>query len=314
MISVVMATYNGEKYIKAQLESILRQSRKPDEIIINDDNSSDSTIHILETIKNTSDIIIDIQVNKLRLGYARNFKQAIGRTRGEIIFLSDQDDVWHEKKIEKCVNILDKNDKILALSTGYYITDSKLKGKKSSDRYKEGQIKKISWKKFMRHPKYPGMSMVFRRKIWSYIEIMDWKPNAAHDWMINQYAASNDGMYYFSEKLVYYRQHETNTTGITIKQTDRNICNNRIKLINELIDANKSIEPDLDKAIYLKKMILFQTVRKKLLLEKRFFKLLIYEFLKIKYISVKSIIGDMYVCLKNGRTSHVHNWSSDSHL
>ena len=75
MVSVVMATYNGEKYVKGQLESILGQSRKPDEIIINDDNSIDNTVNILETLKSSSDIIIDIQVNKLQLGYAKNFRQ-----------------------------------------------------------------------------------------------------------------------------------------------------------------------------------------------------------------------------------------------
>lgn len=314
MVSVVMATYNGEKYVKGQLESILRQSRKPDEIIINDDNSVDNTINILETLKCSSDITIDVQVNKVQLGYAKNFRQAIGRCHGDIVFLSDQDDVWHEKKIENCINIFENYDKVLALSTGYYLTDEMLRKKKASDRYKEGRLIKISWEKFIRHPKYPGMAMAFKKKIWSDIDAMDWKSNAAHDWMINQYAAEKGGMYYLSDKLVLYRQHEANTTGVIINQRRQDMHNNRLRLINELIDAFKSINPNLDKVNYINKMILFQTFRKKLLMERRLIKLLAYEISKIKYISVKSIIGDMYVCLKSGRGRHVHHWSSHSHL
>lgn len=97
MISVCIATYNGEKYIKKQLESILPQLSDKDEIIISDDNSTDNTIQI---IKNIHDERIKIFNNPASAGYAQNFANALNHSKGDYIFLSDQDDTWVETKIE----------------------------------------------------------------------------------------------------------------------------------------------------------------------------------------------------------------------
>ena len=119
MISVVMATFNGGKYLQEQLKSILEQSLEPDEIIICDDCSTDNTADVIRSMKKMSKIPIHFWNNKEHLGYGQNFRQAINRASGDIIFLCDQDDVWVKNKIELCMDIFNKQKNVLALSTGF---------------------------------------------------------------------------------------------------------------------------------------------------------------------------------------------------
>ena len=104
MISVAMATFNGEPYIQEQLDSIYNQTRKVDEIIIVDDCSTDSTVRVIEQyILSHKDIDIKLYKNEENLGYKKNFKKAISLCHGDYVFLSDQDDIWMTDKIEKCI-------------------------------------------------------------------------------------------------------------------------------------------------------------------------------------------------------------------
>ena len=96
-ISVCIATFNGEKYISSQLDSILNQVVPVHEIIISDDMSTDNTIEI---IKNCNNPIIKIFINKERLGVAKNFENAIKHANGDFIFLCDQDDIWLKNKTQ----------------------------------------------------------------------------------------------------------------------------------------------------------------------------------------------------------------------
>ena len=100
MNSVAMCTYNGEKYIKEQLQSIINQTMKPDEIVICDDCSKDATVRIInETLKNWTGLWRLI-INEKNLGFQKNFQKAMSLCNGDIIYLSDQDDVWDLKKME----------------------------------------------------------------------------------------------------------------------------------------------------------------------------------------------------------------------
>lgn len=107
MISVCMATYNGERYIVEQLQSILSQLSLIDEVIISDDHSTDST---LDVIRSLNDERIKIFMNTMGKGYTRNFENALSKSKGEFIFLSDQDDVWIEGKLSRMMQILQKAD------------------------------------------------------------------------------------------------------------------------------------------------------------------------------------------------------------
>ena len=95
-----MCTYNGAEFLPAQWESIMAQSRKPDEIVVCDDCSGDQTRALLEQFATESAIPVTIQLNQTNLGSVKNFEQAIRLCTGEVIALSDQDDVWRSDKLQ----------------------------------------------------------------------------------------------------------------------------------------------------------------------------------------------------------------------
>jgi glycosyltransferase involved in cell wall biosynthesis len=98
-ISVAMCTCNGETYLQEQLETILAQTMRPDELIVCDDASTDRTVEILNTFKGQCNFPVNIIVNKNRVGVCKNFENAIAHCSGDIIVLSDQDDIWLPSKI-----------------------------------------------------------------------------------------------------------------------------------------------------------------------------------------------------------------------
>jgi glycosyltransferase involved in cell wall biosynthesis len=110
-LSVALCTYNGEKHIEKQLESIFNQSIPVDEINICDDGSNDKTIEIITQIQNKYPSIIKLYQNKINLGCSKNFEKAIELCQGDYIFLSDQDDLWKKDKVEKTLAVFDQNPK-----------------------------------------------------------------------------------------------------------------------------------------------------------------------------------------------------------
>ena len=111
-ISVALCTYNGEKFIKKQLDSILHQTLKVNEIIVCDDQSSDSTLEILEKYKSDYPNIFKIFINESNLKSNKNFEKALSLTCGDYIFFSDQDDVWQSDKVAKIICVFEKNKNI----------------------------------------------------------------------------------------------------------------------------------------------------------------------------------------------------------
>ena len=132
MISVAMTTYNGEKYVKEQLESILEQTKPVDEIVIMDDKSTDETVEIIKKIQEKSEVKIILEVNKENVGYIENFRRAIKKTKGDIIFLCDQDDVWYKGKVEVMSGLME-NGNIGVLCSKYDLIDTFGKHIKSAD-------------------------------------------------------------------------------------------------------------------------------------------------------------------------------------
>jgi glycosyltransferase involved in cell wall biosynthesis len=120
-ISVAMCTYNGADFLLAQLESIAGQSRKPDEIVICDDGSTDETQAILKQFAAGSPVPVLLQFNNQNLGSVKNFEQAIGVCKGDVIALSDQDDVWHSDKLQRIEDAFNKSPK-----TGLVFSDAEI--------------------------------------------------------------------------------------------------------------------------------------------------------------------------------------------
>jgi glycosyltransferase involved in cell wall biosynthesis len=108
-ISIAMATYNGALYLREQLDSFLGQTRLPDELIVSDDGSTDSTREIVLSYKITAPFPVIFIENEIRLGYAKNFERALLACTGDLIFLSDQDDWWYPHKIAKMEELAEDN-------------------------------------------------------------------------------------------------------------------------------------------------------------------------------------------------------------
>lgn len=98
-VSIAMATYNGGEYLQGQLDSFLAQTRRPDELVVCDDGSTDGTMDTLERFAELADFDVKIVRNSQNLGFVRNFEKCMRICTGDVIFLSDQDDVWFENKV-----------------------------------------------------------------------------------------------------------------------------------------------------------------------------------------------------------------------
>ena len=124
-ISVAFIVYNGSQYLRTQLDSILAQTHKVDEIIVCDDASSDNTKEILEEYKNEHPNLFSLHYNKKNLGPTKNIEKAIQACTGDIIFLADQDDYWETTKVEAIVKWFEKNlnNTIILNRTEQFIED-----------------------------------------------------------------------------------------------------------------------------------------------------------------------------------------------
>ena len=119
LVSVVLCTYNGERFLEEQVASILRQTYHPLELIISDDHSQDGTVALLEKYKGRAGISVFFQ--EKNIGLTRNFEFAALQTRGELIAFSDQDDIWLDNKIEQLVAAM--RDKPLVYSDSLLVDE-----------------------------------------------------------------------------------------------------------------------------------------------------------------------------------------------
>lgn len=214
MISVCIATYNGEKYIREQLLSILEQLDTEDEIIISDDHSTDGTLGVIEQL---SDSRISVFFNAEK-GYTSNFENALQQANGDIIFLSDQDDIWDPKKVSVCLEALQ--------SSTLVVSDCKVINNKkeilSHSYFGLRGVKKTSWGNLIKFS-YLGCCLAFRSELLK--KALPFPSNrqlCTHDnWLFLV------GSFLFKHKvlddtLIYYRRHDTNvSSGGLISATSR---------------------------------------------------------------------------------------------
>ena len=203
MISVVLAAYKGEKYIRAQVESILRQIGDADELIISDDfpegKTREAIIDIIESDKRVKYIVGP------GVGVIRNFEYAISQSKGDYIFLSDQDDVWLDGKVERVVHKL-KNGADLVLHNAI-ITDGDLNETgETAFGIKKGFLRNIL------KNSYQGCCMAFGSELKKYI--LPFPENLPmHDQWIGLMAEKHGKVVLIDEPLILYRRHGSNVTG-----------------------------------------------------------------------------------------------------
>lgn len=220
MISVAMTTFNGEKYIEKQIESILNQSMSVDEIIVCDDGSSDKTVELLEKY--------DVKViqNSENLGYKLNFKKAMNLCNGDFIFLCDQDDVWKKDKVKEMISIMESNENIHVLSSSFEYIDEKnnlistvhKKGYSNNNLYnkevKLGDLVQVNSNEFIYGNYFQGCALVMDRSTKDFF-INHFDDRIPHDWIISLYASLDGGMYFLNKPLFEYRIHNKNSIGVS---------------------------------------------------------------------------------------------------
>ncbi len=224
-ITVVMATYNGEKYIEEQLVSILNQSYPPDEVIIRDDCSTDNTCRIIKDFIGNNNLNWVLIPGDKNLGFERNFTEALKCSTGDLIFLSDQDDVWHKGKIKYMSSVMNRYKQILCLNSSFECIDScgeRINTKNMPFTSNNGliigkTIKDYSLCSFkaeevLRYNISMGCTLAFRKELMN--EYLANAGKVAHDWLINMIAASHGGLFFLNRKLIRYRVHGDNTIGL----------------------------------------------------------------------------------------------------
>ena len=217
-VSVVLATYNGEKFLPDQLASLVSQARKADETIVFDDCSEDATGQMLRTfeMENTG---VRLHLNEKNLGFRKNFHEALRACSGDLIFLCDQDDLWMPDKIEKMVDIMERNREINLLSCNYtrLLPDgNELAHSVFSSRFRKlrkgsgGDVPlyQVTATSNLLDIPLPGCCYCVRRSFWERCDRY-WMEECPHDAVLWRYAALEDSVWIVDLPLVKWRKHET---------------------------------------------------------------------------------------------------------
>lgn len=202
-ISVVIATYNGEKYIAEQLNSIIKQTYQPYEIIIQDDCSTDRTWEIINSYANVYQII-KVFKNDKQLGLNQNFITAFYRTSGNYIATSDQDDVWNSNKLEYYSKMIQKDDISLVFSDSY-LCDSNLNIQKVI-KFNDKTIYEIIWRSMI-----AGHTLLFKKEILYSLKNIE-KIDFTYEWLINITARAYGEIKKINKPLTYWRRHNATVT------------------------------------------------------------------------------------------------------
>lgn len=223
MISVCMATYNGAMYIKKQIDSILSQISYEDELIISDDGSTDDTISIIKSIndKRIKLFLHEKDENLKKIKHSKNFyyvtsnfENALKNANGDFIFLSDQDDIWNENRVQEVLIALQKYDIVM---TNYSIIDEydniiKSKFYESSP-ISHNLISNIIRSHFL------GCCMAFNKNVLDFCLPFP-KKLIAHDFWIGCLGTLKFNFYFLDFPLHYYRRTSTNVSTSTGKSNN----------------------------------------------------------------------------------------------
>lgn len=225
-ISVVMATYNGKKFLKEQMESIYIQTLKPDEVYFSDDGSIDDTISIIQSFIDRYQLTDQwkIHVNLQNKGYAKNFLDASLQVEGDVIFFADQDDIWIPDRIEIMADIMEKHKEINLLCSNlepFYENKDTRKWSRSDlvQMKNDGSLERHAMTVSDFHLKRSGCTMCIRK---AYLQevLPYWKEGWAHDdfvWKMSvtsntcaiiQYCSMKRRMHFNNASVVRLRTRE----------------------------------------------------------------------------------------------------------
>lgn len=203
-VSIAMATYNGAAYLQAQLDSFVRQTRLPDELVVCDDGSSDATLDLLRAFQQQAGFAVAIHSNPATLGYVRNFERALSLCTGDLIFLSDQDDAWFEGKIAAMCAALQADGAAQVLIADMVLTDGVLR----PTRYTQmGNIADVG----MPQASFVAGCATALKRGWLDL-VLPIPACVTHDNWIHRLAAALDVRRVMTQPQQFYRRHDDNAS------------------------------------------------------------------------------------------------------
>lgn len=222
--SVALCTYNGRAYLPAQWQSLLDQQQCPDEVVVCDDQSTDGTAELLRQLAADAPFSVRVLENPVRLGYKKNFEQALSKCTGDLIFLCDQDDGWLPEKIGTMTDYMMKNPAIQLAFCDAWVTDEHLQGREqrfwevvrfdqgAKDRWRAGNALDV----LLDGNRVMGAATVIRRAFLPMVLPFpaDDAPGYVHDEWMALVAAACGVIGFVDQPLQLYRTHVQQQIGV----------------------------------------------------------------------------------------------------
>ena len=297
LVSVALCTYNGVNHLTEQLQSILNQSFRNLEVVVVDDKSSDGTVELVHAYMKEFPNRIKFYQNNTNLGFNKNFEKALSLCSGDLIAISDQDDIWMPDKISLQVknlknNLLIYHDSLMVNENGESL-DIKISSLRNMYQGDNPNV-------FIFNNCVSGHSILMKRELLKYL--FPFPKMLYYDWWIAYQATQFGSLNYIDKCLVHYRQHDNTITGSNLTTKSNKSVASKVEVI---VNSLSQTENRKNKGLLIKLDQLFGSRNRKLLNFELF--LLFYknrrEFL---YISKKNNLSKLNRVFKNLYSKNTH--------
>jgi len=238
-----MTTYNGEKYIREQLDSVLSQTESDFEVVICDDASTDSTLSILKEYEK-KDNRFRIYENEKNLGYRENFNKAVSLCKGDFIAFSDQDDIWLPNHLQTLRENIGDNFVCAGKAQRFFENDAPLNLFQPTNyqaKNLSSQIKRLIYQCYAFNMYQGASQMISRQAAETYFSIE--KDEYAHDWASATNAIAENKFIYVNEVITRWRKHSVQ---VTSTHHSRKVRKNRLKaFVKYMLDNNKNLNEEV---------------------------------------------------------------------
>jgi len=250
LVSIVVCTYNGERFLRQQLDSLVNQTYTNIEILVVDDRSSDSSASIARDFAD-KDPRVRVMDNPVNLGYNKNFEQSFYLSKGEFIAVSDQDDIWKKEKISKMINLFQNEKVLLAHCQSVRFTDliPQIKTYNKRQSFVGNDVRKL-----MFFNTIAGHNIMFRKSL---LQHDAFPSDVFYDWWLAILAATYGEVVATNEVLTFHRYHNSNLTlgKNDERKQNRNKADERLRtlyaisMIKGLTTSQKQFALDLQNAV-----------------------------------------------------------------
>jgi glycosyltransferase involved in cell wall biosynthesis len=219
VVSVVLCSHNGARYIGEQVASILRQVPQPTELVLGDDASSDETVAIVEQLARAAGVAVVVRRHDPALGVRANFADALAHASGDLIALSDQDDIWHEGKLAALTAAFDADPGLLLAHSDARLVDAAgeplgptlLQALEATPGERAGLERGDAFATLLRRNLVTGATVMIRRRLLD--QATPFASSWVHDEWLAAIAAATGNLRLLSVALIDYRQHDANQIG-----------------------------------------------------------------------------------------------------